>query len=50
MVAIDRRVDDQRADSVIGDTIDATRLASHHLVEAGHRNVGFVSGPEPLVA
>lgn len=45
IVAIDRSVDDQRADAVIGDNIDAARLATRHfIVEAGRRKMGLVSG------
>lgn len=45
IVAFDRSVDDQRADSVIGDNIEAARTATGHLIKAaGRRNVGFISG------
>jgi LacI family transcriptional regulator len=45
IVAFDRSVDDQRADAVIGDNIEAARVATDHLVKkAGRRNVGFISG------
>lgn len=45
VVAFDRAVDDQRADAVVGDNIEAARVATSHLIEkAGRRNIGFISG------
>jgi LacI family transcriptional regulator len=45
VVAFDRAVRDARADAVVVDNVGATRLATDHLLGAGHRNVGFIGGP-----
>jgi LacI family transcriptional regulator len=44
VVAFDRVVADPRADAVIADNVAATRLATRHLVQGGHRRIGFVGG------
>lgn len=45
LVAFDRTVDDARADAVVSDNVGGTRLATEHLLDAGHARVGFVGGP-----
>jgi LacI family transcriptional regulator len=49
LVAFDRAIADVRADAVIGDNLDAGRAATAHLLEQGHTNVAFVSGPASTV-
>jgi LacI family transcriptional regulator len=44
-VAFDRTVDDARADAVVSDKVVGARLATEHLLGAGHERVGFVGGP-----
>jgi LacI family transcriptional regulator len=44
VVALDRMADDPRADAVVADNVDATRRATEWLIEAGHRDIGFVAG------
>ena len=44
VVAFDRMVDDDRADSVIADNVDGTRQATRHLIAAGHTEIGFIGG------
>jgi LacI family transcriptional regulator len=45
LVAFDRTVDDARADAVVSDNVAGARLATEHLLGAGHERVGFVGGP-----
>lgn len=45
VVAFDRPLVDERADSVLVDNRGAARLATRHLLDAGHTAVAFVSGP-----
>jgi LacI family transcriptional regulator len=45
LVAFDRTVDDVRADAVVSDNVAGARLATEHLLGAGHERVGFVGGP-----
>ena len=44
VVAFDRAVADRRADAVLAANCDAARMATEHLVGAGHKKVGFVGG------
>lgn len=44
VVAFDRPVADRRADAVLAANADAARLATEHLIAAGHKKVGFVGG------
>lgn len=44
IVALDRSVDDERADAVLADNVQAGRLATEHLLGQGRRNVGFIAG------
>ena len=44
IVALDRSVDDDRADAVFADNVQAGRLATEHLLDQGRQNVGFISG------
>jgi DNA-binding LacI/PurR family transcriptional regulator len=45
VVALDREVDDRRADAVVADNVEAARIATEHLVAAGHERVGLIAGP-----
>lgn len=45
VVAFDRPVADQRADSVFLDNYAAGTIATQHLILEGHRRIGFVSSP-----
>jgi DNA-binding LacI/PurR family transcriptional regulator len=45
VVAVDRPVRDPRADSILAANERAGRLATRHLLEAGHERVAFISGP-----
>jgi DNA-binding LacI/PurR family transcriptional regulator len=44
VVAFDRMVDDKRADSVVADNVDAAHQATRWLIDAGHRDIGFIAG------
>lgn len=44
IVAFDRSVDDERADAVFADSVEAARLATTHLLDLGRRHVGLISG------
>lgn len=44
VVAFDRTVKDPRADAVIGDNAAGARRATEYLIQAGHKNIGLVSG------
>lgn len=44
IVAFDRSVDDQRADAVFADNVQAACLATEHLIDAGRRHVGTIAG------
>jgi DNA-binding LacI/PurR family transcriptional regulator len=44
IVAFDRRVSDARADSVTADNVEAVRIATNHLIQLGHRHIGFIGG------
>ena len=48
LVAVDRTVDDQRADAVVIDNADGARRATEHLIGAGHERIGFVDGPPAI--
>lgn len=45
VVAFDRRVRDRRVDAVVAANAAGARAGAAHLVECGHRRVGFVGGP-----
>jgi LacI family transcriptional regulator len=45
VIALDRTVTDPRADSIVSDGEGAARLATEHLLAAGHREIGFLGGP-----
>jgi DNA-binding LacI/PurR family transcriptional regulator len=45
VVAIDRHLNDPRIDSVMVDSVQGTLEAMSHLIELGHRRIGFISGP-----
>ena len=46
VVAFDRPVTDSRADSVVTDNVSAGRMATEHLLGAGHTRIGCISCPE----
>ena len=45
VVAIDRHLNDPRIDSVMVDSVQGTLEAMSHLIELGHRRIGFICGP-----
>jgi LacI family transcriptional regulator len=45
VVAYDRAVSDRRADAVLSANADGVRMGAQHLIECGHRKIGFISGP-----
>lgn len=44
IVAFDRSVNDERADAVVADNVQAAHLATEHLLALGRRHVGFIAG------
>jgi LacI family transcriptional regulator len=46
VVAFDRRVEDPRADAVLGENVGAARIATEHLLQLGRRQLGFMGGPD----
>lgn len=44
VVAFDRTVADVRADAVVADNVGGARVATEHLIRAGHERIGFVGG------
>ena len=48
VVTVDRRAPDSEIDVVLIDNVGGARLAVEHLVDAGYRRIGFVSGPTTL--
>lgn len=44
VVAFDRVVPDKRADAVVAANVAGARAGTAHLIECGHRRVGFVGG------
>ncbi|MDX6200991.1 MAG: LacI family transcriptional regulator [Frankiales bacterium] len=44
VVAFDREVSDPRADTVIADNVAGVAVATELLIEAGHRDIGYVGG------
>lgn len=44
VVAFDREIDDPRADAVVSDNVEATRIATELLTKAGHHNLFLLSG------
>lgn len=45
LVAFDRAVEDPRAGGVAVDNVGGMRVATEHLIRAGHKRIGFVGGP-----
>jgi LacI family transcriptional regulator len=45
VVAFDRPVRDPRADSVLIDNEKGSRVATRHLLDAGHEQIAFIGGP-----
>lgn len=48
IVAFDRSVNDERADAVFADNVQAARLATEHLLGLGRTHVGFISGRDEI--
>ncbi|MFT3873089.1 MAG: LacI family DNA-binding transcriptional regulator [Nocardioides sp.] len=48
VVALDRTVRDRRGDAVVIDHVEGVRRATQHLLEQGHRRVGFVGGSRDI--
>src|SRR5690606_9348073 len=48
VVAFDRSVDDERADAVFADNVQAARLATTHLIDRGCKKIGIVSGRQEI--
>lgn len=44
IVALDRTVDDERADAVLTDNVTAAREATRHLIARGRTRIGFIAG------
>lgn len=44
IVALDRTVDDERADAVLTDNVTAAREATRHLINRGRARIGFIAG------
>jgi LacI family transcriptional regulator len=44
VVAVDRAVADPRASSVTAANAEAARQATRHLIDLGHRSIGFIAG------
>lgn len=44
VVAFDRVAADPRADAVIVDNVESSRRATEHLIQLGHREIGFIGG------
>lgn len=45
VVAIDRQIDDRQIDSVLATNINGARAATTHLIELGHRCIGYIGLP-----
>ena len=45
VVAMDRQLTDQSIDSVLVDSVQGTIEAISHLINLGHRRIGFIGGP-----
>lgn len=48
VILIDRLVDGLETDAVVIDNVAATRDAVHHLIAAGHRRIGLITGRRSL--
>lgn len=48
VVALDRAVNDPRADAVLPDNLNGARLATELLIADGHRDIALVSGPQTI--
>jgi LacI family transcriptional regulator len=48
LVTFDREVSDPRVDTVIADNMNAARVATTTLIEAGHRDIAFISGRQEV--
>lgn len=45
VVFVDRDLADGSVDSVLVDNVGGARLAAHHLLQLGHRDIAIISGP-----
>ncbi|MEE8391967.1 MAG: LacI family DNA-binding transcriptional regulator [Anaerolineae bacterium] len=48
LVVVDRDIPDVDVDSVLTDNARGGWLATHHLIELGHRRIGCISGPSDV--
>ncbi len=48
VVALDRQFDDQRIDAVLVTNTEGAQVATHHLIELGHRYIGYIGLPLTL--
>jgi LacI family transcriptional regulator len=49
VIALERAVEDPRADAVVADDVGGVRMATEFLIRAGHYRIGFMSGPQTSV-
>lgn len=47
-VAVDRRLPGRAVDTVVVDNLAGARQAVQHLLDLGHRRIGFIGGPETV--
>ena len=45
VVLVNRRLDDAHVGTVLADDLTGGQMATRHLLQAGHRSVGFLAGP-----
>jgi LacI family transcriptional regulator len=48
LVAVDRRPANLEVDTVMADNAGGTLAATMHLIELGHRRIGYISGPKRI--
>lgn len=48
VVALESRADPDYGSSIGLDNVDGARQAVHHLLELGHRSIGFINGPRTV--
>jgi LacI family transcriptional regulator len=48
LVVVDRDIPDVAVDSVLTDNVRGGWLATHHLLELGHRRIGCIAGPSDV--
>jgi len=44
VVCVDRRLEDARVDTIVSDNENGAYRATKHLIDAGHRRIGFIGG------